>query len=78
MADSGFAADTAVTPLGAGRWSASVRDGWDIAGNHLEQARFSGPVAADQADALPRFNPQAGVVEQGEEAERKRDAVQSE
>ncbi len=52
--------------------------GRDIAGNHLEQARFSGPVAANQADALPRFNPQAGVVEQGEEAERKRDAVQSE
>ena len=48
----------------------------DVAGNDLEQARFAGPVATEQADALARFDPQAGVVEKWEVAEGKRDAVQ--
>ena len=29
----GFAADTAVNAVEPGRWSATVREGWDIAGN---------------------------------------------
>lgn len=33
MLPHGFAADTAVAPAGEGRWTATVHEGWDIAGN---------------------------------------------
>ena len=50
--------------------------GRDLAGNHLEQARFARPVAADQADALPRLDPEARILEERQVAERKRYAIQ--
>ena len=45
-------------------------------GDHLEQARLARPVAADEADAFARLDPEAGILEQGEMAERERYAVQ--
>ena len=52
--------------------------GRDLAGDHLEQARLARPVAADEADALARLDAKAGVLEEGQVAERKRDAIQGE
>ena len=52
--------------------------GRHVSGDHLEEARLACPVAADEADPLARVDAQAGVLEEGQMAERKRHAVQGE
>ena len=51
--------------------------GGNFAGDDFEQARFSGAVAADQTNALSRFDHQVGVVEQRYVAECETCAIES-
>ncbi len=62
-------ADARLAPHGSG-----VRR--HVAAENLEQRGFSGPVAADDADAFARINLQAGVVEQRMMAVRNRDVIE--
>ena len=72
---------TRARPARAGRCAARLRQiaagvGWDLAGDHFQQAGLAGPVPADERDALSRLDAKIRRFEERQVTERERNRIE--